>query len=68
MWIPGESHDTSCYIRINQDNFLFACQSFGQDTESIITLNLPGGVFPFIVKGCLCFSLFFTYPSKSVGN
>ncbi|XP_064404941.1 uncharacterized protein LOC135350143 [Halichondria panicea] len=36
--------------------------SFGQETESIITLNLPGGAFPFIVKGCLCFSLFFTYP------
>lgn len=36
--------------------------SFGPETNSIITLNLPPGIFPFIVKGCLCFSLFFTYP------
>lgn len=36
--------------------------SFGPDTQSIITLNLPSGIFPFVVKGCLCFSLFFTYP------
>lgn len=36
--------------------------SFGPETNSIITLNLPLGLFPFIVKGCLCFSLFFTYP------
>lgn len=40
-------------------------QSFGPMTNSIITLNLPKGLFPFMVKGCLCFSLFFTYPSKS---
>lgn len=36
--------------------------SFGPETNPIITLNLPSGVFPFLVKGCLCFSLFFTYP------
>ncbi|XP_035681213.1 amino acid transporter AVT3B-like isoform X3 [Branchiostoma floridae] len=36
--------------------------SFGPETNSIITLNLPPGVFPLLVKGCLCFSLFFTYP------
>ena len=39
-------------------------QSFGPETQSIITLNLPAGVFPFVVKGCLCFSLYFTYPGK----
>lgn len=36
--------------------------SFGDYTESIITLNLPQGPMPLIVKACLCFSLFFTYP------
>ncbi|XP_078682925.1 uncharacterized protein LOC144917117 isoform X1 [Branchiostoma floridae x Branchiostoma belcheri] len=36
--------------------------SFGPETDSIITLNLPPGIFPLLVKGCLCFSLFFTYP------
>ncbi|CAK8697537.1 unnamed protein product [Clavelina lepadiformis] len=36
--------------------------SFGSDTNQIITLNLPKGVFPLLVKMCLCFSLFFTYP------
>eukprot|EP00045_Choanoeca_perplexa_P006753 m.58456 g.58456 ORF g.58456 m.58456 type:complete len:409 (+) comp13765_c0_seq1:169-1395(+) len=36
--------------------------SFGEDTESIITLNLPPGVFPNFIKACLCFSLYFTYP------
>ena len=36
--------------------------SFGDDTEKIITLNLPPGLFPHIVKACLCFSLFFTFP------
>ncbi|XP_071847513.1 uncharacterized protein [Apostichopus japonicus] len=36
--------------------------SFGEHTESIITLNLPQGPMPLIVKVCLCFSLFFTYP------
>ncbi|XP_062513793.1 uncharacterized protein LOC134189515 [Corticium candelabrum] len=36
--------------------------SFGAETNSIITLNLPPGVFPLLVKSCLCFSLFFTYP------
>lgn len=23
---------------------------------------MPPGIFPLLVKGCLCFSLFFTYP------
>ena len=36
--------------------------SYGSETEKIITLNMPSGPFPAIVKGCLCFSLFFTYP------
>ena len=39
--------------------------SFGPDTKEIITLNLEpeGGIdFALIVKVCLCFSLFFTYP------
>lgn len=36
--------------------------SFGPETNPIITLNLPSGIFPFLVKGCLCFSLFFTFP------
>ncbi|XP_071786966.1 uncharacterized protein [Asterias amurensis] len=36
--------------------------SFGAETESIITLNLPPGILPELVKSCLCFSLFFTYP------
>ncbi|XP_003388735.3 PREDICTED: amino acid transporter ANT1-like [Amphimedon queenslandica] len=36
--------------------------SFGPYTQSIITLNLPPGPFPLIVKSCLCLSLFFTYP------
>ncbi|EDO41700.1 predicted protein [Nematostella vectensis] len=36
--------------------------SFGPDTDNIITLNLPPGIFPLLVKSCLCFSLFFTYP------
>lgn len=49
---------TSLYIGFGVCGYL----SFGPDTEAIITLNLPGGVFPFIVKGFLCFSLYFTYP------
>ena len=36
--------------------------SYGNDTEKIITLNMPSGPFPNVVKGCLCFSLYFTYP------
>ncbi|KAK3737016.1 hypothetical protein QZH41_018403 [Actinostola sp. cb2023] len=36
--------------------------SFGTTTKSIITLHLPPGPFPVIVRSCLCFSLFFTYP------
>ncbi|XP_072040988.1 uncharacterized protein [Amphiura filiformis] len=36
--------------------------SFGPHTNGIITLNLPQGIFPLLVKSCLCFSLFFTYP------
>ena len=36
--------------------------SFGHTTEQIITLNLPDGIIPNIVRLCLSFSLFFTYP------
>jgi proton-coupled amino acid transporter len=36
--------------------------SYGSETEKIITLNMPPGRFPAIVKACLSFSLFFTYP------
>jgi len=36
--------------------------SFGETTESIITLNLPEGVLPNIIKFCLCIALIFTYP------
>ena len=39
--------------------------SFGPETKDIITLNLPqdtGLDFAVLVKSCLCFSLFFTYP------
>ncbi|XP_031564992.1 amino acid transporter AVT3C-like [Actinia tenebrosa] len=36
--------------------------SYGINTNNIITINLPKGPFPYIVRGCLCFSLFFTYP------
>ncbi|XP_037082211.1 amino acid transporter AVT3B-like [Pollicipes pollicipes] len=48
---------------------VFGCSgyiSFGPETREIITLNLPDsdGVIDFamVVKCCLCFSLFFTYP------
>ena len=40
-------------------------QSFGKQTNQIITLNLPMGDsvdFAMIVKSCLCLALFFTYP------
>lgn len=36
--------------------------SFGSKTKKIITLNMPPGPFPVMVKVCLCFSLYFTYP------
>ncbi|BFZ24128.1 hypothetical protein BsWGS_27167 [Bradybaena similaris] len=39
--------------------------SFGDDTNQIITLNLPKGSgfdFGLVVKSCLCLALFFTYP------
>jgi len=39
--------------------------SYGPETNEIITLNLPsneGFNFAILVKICLCFSLFFTYP------
>ncbi|XP_043226186.1 amino acid transporter ANT1-like isoform X1 [Amphibalanus amphitrite] len=48
---------------------VFGCSgyiSFGPETREIITLNLPpsdGTIdFAMVVKCCLCFSLFFTYP------
>ena len=49
---------TMLYIIFGVSGYL----SFGQDTRAIITLNLPPGVFPGLVKACLCFSLFFTFP------
>ena len=35
---------------------------FGQETKSIITLNLPGGAVGETVKFILCIAIFFTYP------
>ena len=49
---------TALYILFGVCGYL----SFGPDTHSIITLNLPQGPMPMMVKGCLCFSLYFTYP------
>ncbi|XP_022100370.1 amino acid transporter AVT3C-like [Acanthaster planci] len=49
---------TTLYISFGVCGYL----SFGPETESIITLNLPEGIIPELVKSCLCFSLFFTYP------
>jgi len=49
---------TFLYIVFGVSGYL----SFGPETESIITLNLPAGVFPGLVKASLCFSLFFTFP------
>ncbi|XP_006819511.1 uncharacterized protein LOC102806055 [Saccoglossus kowalevskii] len=49
---------TSLYIFFGVCGYL----SFGAETENIITLNLPAGLFPILVKTCLCFSLYFTYP------
>jgi len=49
---------SSLYILFGVCGYL----SFGPETHSIITLNLPVGPMPLMVKGCLCFSLFFTYP------
>ena len=40
--------------------------SFGHTTMQIITLNLPDGIVPNIVRLCLSFSLFFTYPSITI--
>lgn len=47
---------TVLYILFGISGYL----SFGPDTEGIITLNLPPGLFPFLVKACLSSSLFFT--------
>lgn len=49
---------TALYILFGVCGYL----SFGMETQGIITLNLPPGPMPLTVKGCLCFSLFFTYP------
>ena len=49
---------TMLYVIFGVSGYL----SFGEETEGIITLNLPGGIFPGMVKSCLCFSLFFTFP------
>ncbi len=52
---------TSLYISFGVSGYL----SYGRETRDIITLNLPVGAglnFAAIVKVCLSFSLFFTYP------
>lgn len=52
---------TAGYVLFGTAGYL----SFGPETKDIITLNLPqdtGLDFAVIVKSCLCFSLFFTYP------
>jgi len=52
---------TILYITFGAAGYL----SYGKDTRDIITLNLPndaGFNFALLVKGCLCVSLFFTYP------
>jgi len=54
---------TALYISFGVSGYL----SYGEETKDIITLNLPhgegGGIdFAILVKACLSFSLFFTYP------
>ncbi len=52
---------TSLYISFGVSGYL----SYGAETRDIITLNLPVGAglnFAALVKACLSFSLFFTYP------
>merc|ERR1719211_676429 len=52
---------TTLYIIFGAAGYL----SYGPETKDIITLNLPANAgldFSVIIKGCLCFSLFFTYP------
>jgi len=52
---------TTLYITFGAAGYL----SYGPETKDIITLNLPttdGFNFALLVKACLCFSLFFTYP------
>lgn len=52
---------TLLYVTFGCSGYL----SYGPETKDIITLNLPsdrGLNFADMVKGCLCFSLFFTYP------
>ncbi|EGD75796.1 hypothetical protein PTSG_07915 [Salpingoeca rosetta] len=49
---------TTLYIAFGVSGYA----SFGENTEKIITLNMPPGIFPALIKGCLCFSLYFTYP------
>jgi len=54
---------TTLYISFGVSGYL----SYGEETKDIITLNLPHGGgngldFAILVKACLSFSLFFTYP------
>ncbi|KAL8570274.1 hypothetical protein ACOMHN_011296 [Nucella lapillus] len=52
---------TLLYITFGACGYL----SFGPETKSIITLNLPKGTgfdFGMMVKSCLCLGIFFTYP------
>lgn len=61
LFIKTLTFVTTIYIMFGIAGYL----SFGPDTKEIITLNLEpeGGIdFALIVKVCLCFSLFFTYP------
>jgi len=61
LFIKTLTFVTTIYVMFGIAGYL----SFGPDTKEIITLNLEpeGGIdFALIVKVCLCFSLFFTYP------
>lgn len=49
---------TTIYISFGVSGYV----SFGSDTNRMITLNLPAGIVPNIIKSCLSFSLLFTYP------
>ena len=51
---------TALYVAFGLSGYV----SFGEHTEKIITLNMPPGSFPLLIKSCLCFSLYFTYPGE----
>lgn len=61
FFIRAMSVVTTLYITFGACGYL----SFGPETKSIITLNLPKGSgfdFGMLVKSCLCLGIFFTYP------